>query len=100
MDLTGVRVSVEEFNKETPHRSRRAGVRLGVVCDAWEVGSGLVRKTMHCTAVNNELPIGTSAVHFFNKSAHLRHWDMRVQGTVADEYPCFNQLRLSWSGRV
>jgi transposase len=39
---------------------------------------------MHCTAVNNELPVSTSAVHFFNKRAHVRHWDMRVQSTVAD----------------
>jgi hypothetical protein len=55
---------------------------------------------MHCTAVNNELPVSTSAIHFFNKRAHVRHRDMRVQSTVADEYLCLDQPRLSWLGRV
>src|SRR4029077_20120514 len=98
--LICVRVRAEEFNEETLHRSCRAGVSLGMICDAWDVGSSLVSKTMHCTAVNNELPVSTSAVHFFNKRAHVRHWDMRVQSTMADEYLCLDQPRLSWLGRV
>lgn len=68
--LICVRVRAEEFNEETLHRNRRAGVSLAMLCDAWDGGASLVGKTMHCTAVNNELPVRTRAVHFFNKRAH------------------------------
>ena len=76
--LICVCVRAEEFNEETLHRGCRAGVSLGMIGDAWDVGASLVGKTMHRTAVNNELPVSISAVHFFNKGAHVRHWDMRV----------------------
>src|SRR5437867_11477297 len=64
--------------------------------NARTVGSGFVRKPMHGPAVDNELPIGAGAVHFFNKRAHVRHRDMRIKSTVADEYLCLNRPRLSW----
>src|SRR4029077_20614897 len=88
--LICVRVRAEEFNEETLHRSCRAGVSLGMICDAWGGGSSLMGKTMHCTAVNNELPVSTSAVHFFNKCADVCHWYMRIQSTVADEDLCLD----------
>ena len=95
-----IRVRAEQFNEETLHRSCRAGVSLGMIGGPCGWGSSLMGKTMHCTAVNNELPVSTSAVHFFNKRAHPRHWDMRIQSTVADKYLCLDQPRLSWLGRV
>ena len=42
-------------------------------------------KPMHCPSTDKKLPIGLCIVHFCNKVAYLRHGNMRVQGTVADE---------------
>ena len=59
-----------------------------------------MREAMRRTAVDNELPVGSSVVHFLNECADLCHWYMRVQGTVANEYLCPDDCRLKWLGRV
>src|SRR5436189_1990337 len=96
VSLTGVCIPAKNFNHETLHRSRGAGVRLGMISNPGDKWPGLMSKAVHCTAVNNELPVGASAVHFFHKRAHVRHRDMRIQCTMADEYLRLNQPRLSW----
>src|SRR4029077_5286105 len=98
--LAGARLLAEQLTKKILYRRPRADIRLGVISHAWEVRAGLVRKSMHCTAVNNQLPVGASALHFFHKRAHLRHWHMQIQSAVARQYLCLNRLWLSWLRRI
>ena len=55
-----VGILTEQLNEKTLNGTRRAGVGDGVICNPRKLGSGFVRKAMHRTAVDDELPVGIS----------------------------------------
>src|SRR3974377_77546 len=55
---TRARIAAEEFDQEALHRSGGARIRIGVIRDTRAVRSGVVCETMHCTAVDDQVPVG------------------------------------------
>src|SRR5258708_6634088 len=86
----------KEFSKKFPYRSCRPGVRQRVVFDAGNLRSSLVRKAVHCTAVDNKLIVGSRVIHFVNERCDVRHRNVRVECAVANEYFRLNCAGLRW----
>jgi hypothetical protein len=98
--LSLIGILPEQLNEKTLDGTCGAGVAESVICDSGKVRSGFVRKAVHRTTVDDELPVSTSVVHFLNERADLCHWYMRIQGTVTHEDFCPSHSRLKWLGRV
>jgi len=63
-----------------------ASVGLGVVGDSRRVGGIFVSEAVLGVTVSDELPAGASGIHFFDEGGDLRHRDVGIQGSVADEH--------------
>src|SRR5260370_32200542 len=83
--LIGARFGAEEFGKKQFHRSRGTGIGPGVVSNARDLVGGrvLVRKTVHCIAIYDQLKVDRGTVHFLDErgdSPPLGHVDPRLRG--------------------
>jgi len=98
--LSLIGIPPEQLHEKTLDGSCGAGVAESVIGNSGKPRSGFVRKAMHRTTVDDELPISTSVVHFLNERADLCHWYVGIRRTVAHEYFCPSHSRLKWLGRV
>jgi hypothetical protein len=91
-------VCSKKFNQEILNSRCGAQIAWRVVGDAWDRRSGLVGKAMHCTAVDNKLPVDTGMVHFFDKRTNVRQWNMGIQSAMANHHLGSNRPSLRWFG--
>src|SRR5262249_9510598 len=93
------KLRAKQLAEERLDQYRASRIGDGVIGDARDPVTGcvLVCEPVHCAAVNDELVVSAGAIHFLHEAHDQRHWNVRVQRTVAAQQLRLERRGLSWT---